>query len=305
MFDLDLRFAPSFHRACSIHIVGEVVSEATFEAPPSGLLPRVALTLEVDEAQSTELRASCQSMLRAWDSRWSSHGLDGISVGGTFDDTEAGEQSFRLWSPPKNSGAHTMLAAALACFPPSLCGGPAEGPIDVLRSYFGLQPAFVVTGEDPVRLRLAPWLHRTHAHEVEQQIRSLPEDGALLIDAGGVERFGPALPSVLPMAQLRKRASSVRWIARGDAAEALRTSGVPPSEIETVPRSRLTDTGHPIVLGGIVISSPESIALARTGARIELTRALRDKHRLTVAQAAQAASELIELISESKSSVWV
>lgn len=302
MFDLDLQFAPSFHRACSINIIGEVGSEAKFEAPPSGLLPRVALTLKVDEVRSAELRASCQHMLLAWDSRWSSPGLDGISVDGTFDTTEAEPQSFRLWSPPKSSGAHAMLATALGCFPPHLCGGPAEGAIDVLRSYFGLQPAVVVTGEGPVKLRLAPWLHRAHAHEVEQQIRSLPEGIALLIDARGVERFGPALPNVLPMAQLRKRASSIRWIARDDAAEALRISGVPPSEIEIVPHSRLTDTGHPMVLGGLVISSPESIALARSGAKLDLTRALRDEHRLTVAQAAQATSELIDLISEFESS---
>lgn len=302
MFDLNLRFAPSFHRTCSIRVVGEAVSEAIFEAPPSGFLPRVALTLEVDERRSAELRASCQGMLQVWDNRWSSSGLDGISVDGIFDDLEAAQQPFRLWSPPNNSVAHSMLAAALACFPPHLCVGAAEGPIEILRSYFGLQPAVVLTGDGPFRLRLAPWLHRRHAQEVEQEVLSLPDGAAVLIDAEGVERFGPALPSILPMTQLLKRSPSVRWIARDDAVEALRTSGVALSEIETVPRSRLTETGHPIVLGGLVVNSPETIALARASAKIDLIRVLRDEYRLTVAQAAQATSELIDLIRESEAS---
>ena len=302
MFDLVLQFAPSFHRHATIRVVGETAAEARFEAPQSGLLPRIALTLEVDAVRSAELRASCMTMVQGWDARWSSSGLDGISVDGTFEGSDEEQQSFRLWSPPKDSGAHAMLAAALACFPPQLCSGAAEGALEILRSYFGLQPAVVVMGENPFRLRLAPWLHRTHAHEVEQQVRSLPDEEDLIIDAGGVERFGPALPIVLPMALLRKRTSLVRWIARQDASEALLASGVPPSDIESVPRPRLTATGHPIVLGGLVVSSPELVSLARRVAKIDLTRALRDEHRLTVAQAAHAAAELIDLVRESESS---
>lgn len=299
MFDLVLRFAPSFHRYCLIRVVGDVGAEATFEALPSGLLPSIVLTLEVDELRTAELRASCLSMLQAWDERWSSAGLDGISVGGMFEVPGEERRSFRLWSPPQNSGAHAMLAAALACFPPHLCRGAVEGPIEILRSYLGLQPAIVVmTGEGPVRLRLAPWLHRKHAHEVEQQIRLLPDVSELIIDAGGIERFGPALPNVLPMALLRKRMPSVRWIARQDAAEALLSSGVAASDIEVASRPRLTDTGHPVVLGGLVVSAPELIALACSGTKIDLTRALREEYRLTVAQAAQAATELVDLIGE-------
>jgi hypothetical protein len=302
MFDLVLQFAPSFHRRCSIRVVGDERSEAMFVAPASGLLPSIALTLEIDEARTAELRASCLGMLQAWDKRWSNSGLDGIYVDGTFEIAGSEPHSFGLWSPPKNSGAHAMLAAALACFPPQLCTGPAEAPLEILRSYFGLQPAIVVIDDGALRLRLAPWLHRTHAQEVELQIRSLPDDADLIIDAGGVERFGPALPNVLPMGQLRKRTSQVRWIARNDATDALLAAGVAPSEVETIPRSRYTATGHPIVLGGLVVSSPELIALAGRGAKIDLTRALREEHRLTVAQAAQAAAELAELVTESATS---
>lgn len=113
MFNLSLRFAPAFHRACSIHIVGEVGAVATFEAQSSGLLPRVALTIEADAFRSAELRACCQAMFDTWDDRWSKSGLDGISVDGTFEESNAEHRLFRLWSPPKNSGAHAMLAAAL------------------------------------------------------------------------------------------------------------------------------------------------------------------------------------------------
>ena len=243
-------------------------------------------------------------MLQAWDKRWSKSGLDGIHVDGTFEISDAVQQSFALWSPRKNSGAHAMLAAALACFPPQLCRGAAEEPIEILRSYFELQPAVVMTGDDPIRLRLAPWLHRTHFHEVEQLIRSLPDGASLIIDAGGVERFGPALPNVLPMALLRKRLSPVRWIARQDAAAALLASGIAPLAIDTIARARLTNAGHPIVLGGIVVSAPELIELASSGTKIDLTRALRDEHRLTVAQAAQAAAELVDLVGNGDSSAF-
>ena len=302
MFDLLIRFAPSFHRHCSIRVVGEVGAEATFEASPSGLLPRITLALKVDSLHSARLRSSCESMLQGWDKRWSSSGLDGISVDGTFETSGTEERSFMLWSPPKNSGAHQMLVAALACFPPQSCRGGSEELLEIVRSYFGLQPAVVVMDESPIRLRLAPWLHRTHASEVEQHIRSLPDGVDMIIDAGGVERFGPALPNVLPMAQLRERTSPVRWVARKDAAEALLASGVALSDIETVPCSRLTDTGHPVVLGGLVVSSPDLIALARNGAKIDLTRALRIEHGITVAQAAQASAELVDLVGQRESS---
>lgn len=302
MFDLSLRFAPAFHRTCSIRTIGDLCCEATLEAPPSGLLPGIVLTLGVDAADSEQLRASCHGMFQTWDARWSNSGLDGISIDGTFENLHGKPRTFGLWSPPKNSAAHAMLAAALACFPPRLCVGAAEGPIEILRSYLGLQPAVVAMGEGPIRLRLAPWLHQAQAKEVEQELRSLPEGISLIVDASGIERFGHALPSYIPMSLLRKRSSSIRWIAREDAADALRSAGVPPSEIETVPRSRLTGTGHPIVLGGLVVSDQELFALARSGAKIDLTRALREKYRLTMAQAAQATAELVELMGESEAS---
>jgi hypothetical protein len=302
MFDLLLRFAPSFHRHCSIRVVGEMGAKATFEAPPSGLLPRITLTLEVDSHHSAQLRSSCEGMLQGWDKRWSSSGLDGISVDGTFEISGMEERSFMLWSPPKNSGAHQMLAAALACFPPQSCRGDSGELLEIVRSYFGLQPAVVVMGESPISLRLAPWLHRTHASEVEQHIRSLPDGVDLIIDASGVERFGLALPNVLPMAQLRGSASSVRWVARKDAAEALLASGVALSDIEIAPCPRLTDTGYPVVLGGLIVSSPDLIALARNGAKIDLTRAIRIEHGITVTQAAQAAAELVDLVEQRESS---
>ncbi len=297
MFELVLRFAPSFHRHCSIHVIGETEAEATLEAPPSGLLPAISMTRKVDAACVAELRAACQAMLQGWDSRWSASGLDGIVVEGILETSDGKESSFMLWSPPRASAAHAMLAALLACFPPELCDGSSGEQLEIIRSYFGLQPAVVVIPGSPARLRLAPWVHRTHAFEVEQRIRTMPDEADFVIDASGVERFGPALPSILPMTYLRKRASSVRWVARSDVAQALLAAGVEPTDLKVIHQPPLTTAGQPIVLGGLVVSSSDLISLARLGARLDLTRALRQEYRITAQQASQAATELIDLVA--------
>ena len=298
MFELVLRFAPSFHRHCSIRVIGEADAEATFEAPPSGLLPTVSMTRQVDAGCVAELRAACQAMLQGWDARWSESGLDGIVVDGTLETSDGEERPFMLWSPRKPSAAHAMLVALLACFPPELCNGAAGEQLEIIRSYFDIQPAVAVMGGNPVRFRLAPWVHRNHAFEVEQCIREMPDEAGIVIDASGVERFGPALPTILPMTYLRKRAASVRWLARLDAAQALLAAGVEPSDLEVVHQPPLTAAGQPIVLGGLVVSSSDLISLARRGAKLDLTRALRQEYRITVGQASQAAAELVELVRQ-------
>ena len=144
------------------------MSTATFAAPPSGLLPHIALTLEVDADRAAEVHATCQRMLQGWDKQWATPGLDGISVEGTFATSDETGRPFSLWSPPSSSLAHSLVAAVLSCFPPERCNGAAGHLLETVRSHFGLQPAVVVMSGEPLRVRLAPWLHRTHAAEVDQ-----------------------------------------------------------------------------------------------------------------------------------------
>lgn len=300
MFDLILHFVPAFHRPSSLRVEGEVTSTAMFEAPPSGLLPRIALTLDVDAERTAELYTCSQKMLQGWEKRWAQPGLDGISVEGTFETSDEPERSFSIWSPPMNSLAHSLVAAALSCLPPQRCNGVPGALLEIVRSHFGLQPAVVVVSDNPLRLRLAPWLHRTHATEVDRAFRSIPADRELIIDASGMERFGIAIANILPMPEILRRAQAVRWVARQDAAKALLAYGVAPSAVETALPSPLTSTGHPVILGGVVVASADLISLAKEGAKLELTRRLRQEYKLTVAQASQAALELLDSIKASQ-----
>ncbi len=125
----------------------------------------------------------------------------------------------------------------------------------------------------------------------------MPEDELLIIDASGVERLGAGLANVLPMSLLLERSAEVRWIVGIERVDELVTQGVQPSSIEVVHRAPLTTRGHPIVLGGLVISSPDMIALAMNGARLDLVRELRGEFRLTMEQASRAAKELLAIVA--------
>jgi len=297
-FDLILNLTPAFHRPCSIRIEGDATGSATFEACPAGLLPGAALTLSVESAQMQALYASCLHMLSTWDPRWSQAGLDGISIDGVFDTPDAPPQAFTLWSPGKGSTAHAMLAAAMDCFPAERCSGVVDAQLAIIRSYFGLQPPVTVIKDTPLCLRLAPWVHHTDREAIAKRLSTLAPELDLIIDVSGVERFGRALLNILPMTQLLKRSGSVRWIAQSAEADVLVAYGVAPSAIEVVQRTPISRTGEPIVLGSIAVSSEKLLALANSGAKIELIRAFRqDYPQLTMEQAARAAGELLAILA--------
>jgi hypothetical protein len=243
------------------------------------------------------LHARCTSMLAQWDERWSQPGCDGITIGGMFDSASSESRLFVLWSPEKRCAAHAMLSAALDCFPFDRCSGVTEELLEIVRSYLELQPPVTITNEDPVRLRLAPWVHGNDAYEIETSLRALPEDTDLIIDVSAVERLGRAMLSILPMAQLLNRRGGLRWIAQSVDTNALIAQGVDPSTIEIVQRAPISPTGDPVVLGGIEVSSAELIALAKEGTRIALVRALRQEYGLTISQASMAAGELLDILA--------
>ena len=195
------------------------------------------------------------------------------------------------------SAAHAMVAAALDCFPSEHCWGVAGVLLESVRSYFELQRPVTVTNEVPPRLRLAPWVHRKDANEIEKSLRVLPQDGDLIVDASGVESFGQAVASILPMAQLLGRSGAVHWVVRSVDVDVLIAHGVALSTIEIVQPASISPWGHPIVLGGILVSSSELVDLANRWAKIELVRAFRQEYRLTIEQAAKAAMELIDIVA--------
>ena len=293
--DLIIVFSPSFHRQCSVQIKGNGSGIATFEVPPTGVLPHAALALPLDHAQMDTLRGRCLAMLEALDSERSELGLDGISIDGTYTSPEKGPEQFSLWSPRKGSAAHTMLTAVFGSFPFELYSGAAGKMLEVVRSYFDLQPPAIVVKERPLRLRLGPWVHPTNAGEIEKIVAGLPPDADLLVDASGMERSSEALMRILPMDRLQRAAGKVRWIVRDHSLNDLMRFGVPHSMIGTVPSLPITARGEPIVLGGLVVSSPALLSLAKSAAKVELVRAFRNDYQLTVAQAVEAAAELIRI----------
>lgn len=298
VFDLRLNISPSFHRNCSIRIKGEITGTATYEADPAGLLPSVALTLPVAREPMAALRTSCERMLAAWDARWSQFGLDGISIDGMFDSSDSKLQEFCLWSPRPETIPHMMLAAAFDCFPFGHCIGKAGDQLEILRSYFDLQPPAIVIGHGPMCLRLAPWVHFKDASEIEHQVTTLPDDGQLLVDASGVERFGGALARILPVEDLMKRTGVVSWKVHVGHFDELIQAGVEPSLIELVHPVPLSQKGEPIVLGSILSSSSDLIPIAKAGNKIELVRAFRREYPLTIEQALKAARELMEIVAQ-------
>lgn len=293
-FDLSLSISPSFHRQCAIRILADM-EIAAFEASPIGLLPGAAMTLPVDHERLAIIEASCTSMLSQWDARWSQFGLDGMSVNAVFALPNAAPQAFSLWSPCAGSLPHAMLAATLACFPIDCCSGTAGELLEIVRSYLGLQPPVSVVGRDPLCLRLAPWIHVKDANELAGIVESLPDDADLVIDTSATERAGPALSRILPVEQLLGRRGALHWIVHRNQAELLVEAGIAPSTIAVVPASRLSSAGEPIVLGGLVVSSPVLLSLAENGGRGELIRAFRAAYPLTMEQAAQAATELLDI----------
>jgi hypothetical protein len=297
VFDLRLSISPSFHRNCSIRIEGEITGTATYEAAPVGLLPRATLTLPVAREPMAALRTNCARMVAAWDPRWSQLGLDGISIDVMLDSSNREPQEFSLWSPRAGTAPHMMLAAAFECFPFEHCNGKAGEQLDILRSYFDLQPPAIAFGHGPMRLRLAPWVHFKDASEIEHQVTMLPDEGELLVDASGMERFGGALARILPVDYLVKRTGGVSWKVHSGHFDELIQAGVEPSLIEVVHPVPLSSKGEPIVLGGIFISSSDLMILAKAGDKRELVRAFRKEFPLTIEQASKAATELMEIVA--------
>lgn len=239
------------------------------------------------------LRGSCLAMLEALDSERSELGLDGISIDGTYTSPEKGPEQFSLWSPRKGSAAHSMLTAVFGCFPFELYSGAAGKMLEIVRSYVDLQPPAIVVKGRPLRLRLGPWVHPRNAKEIEKIVAGLPLEADLLVDASVMEQSSEALVRLLPMDRLQRVAGEVRWIVRDHSRNDLMRFGVPHSMIETVPTLPITTQGQPIVLGGLVVSSPALLSLAKSAAKVELVRAFRKEYQLTVAQAVEAAAELI------------
>ena len=297
IFDLVLNFSPSFHRRCSIRIEGEATGLATFEALPTGLLPRIAHSVPVESEQMAALQKRSSIMLMEWDEQWNRLGLDGISINGVFDSSSSKPQLFSLWSPKEGSAAHTMLAAVFDCFPFDRCSGPAGELLEIVRSYLDLQPPVSIINYKPTHLRLAPWVHANDACEVESHLRMVADDADLIVDASGVERFCGALTRLLPVEHLLKRRGEVRWIVRSEFSNALIQAGVAQSMIEIAPVIPISRTGEPIVLGGIFVGSSDLISFAKAGERMQLVRSFRKEYSLTIAQASKAAAELLEIVA--------
>ncbi|MFB9245955.1 hypothetical protein IV454_12205 [Massilia antarctica] len=295
-FDLRLGFAPSFHRGGTIRVEGDVTGAATFEADPTGLLPGLVFTLPVDARGMAAIHDGCSAMLAGWDDRWSESGFDGMCLGGTFASPDVQPRHFSLWSPDQDTAAHAMLRAVFDCFPPERCAGVAEAQLESIRGYLGLQPPVTMYDEVPLRLRLAPCAHRNDANEIETHVRALPDDCDLIVDVSGLDGLFRALAQILPMDLLLKRSPAVRWRVQGKAGEALIAYGIAASAISTIERAPISEEGHPVVLGGYVISSPELISLAQDGARIALVSALRRQCAMTVLDGAKAAAELIHIM---------
>jgi hypothetical protein len=270
---------------------------ATFEALPTGLLPRIAQSLPVESEHMATLHRRSSTMLMEWNEQWSQPGLDGVSIDGVFDSSNSKPQPFSLWSPREGSAAHTMLAAVFECFPFDRCSGPVGELLEIVRSYLDLQPSVSIINYHPLHLRLAPWVHANDACEVESHLRMLADDSDLIIDASGVERFCGALTRLLPLDHLLSRRGEVRWIVRSEFSNALIQAGVVQSMIEIVPVSPISRTGEPIVLGGIFVRSSDLIAFAKAGERMELVRGFRKEYSLTIEQAAKAAAELLEIVA--------
>ncbi|NHZ81548.1 hypothetical protein F2P44_20030 [Massilia sp. CCM 8695] len=296
-FDLRLGFAPSFHRGGSIRVEGDVTGAATFEAHPAGLLPRLVFTLPVDARAMAAIHARCSAMLAGWDDRWSESGCDGMRIGGTFASPGVEPRHFSLWSPDHGSAAHAMLCAVFDCFPPERCGGVAEEQLESIRGYLNLQPPVTWYDEVPLRLRLAPWAHRNNANDIETHVRALSDHCDLIVDLSGFERPSRGLAQILPMHLLLKRNPAVRWRVQGNAGEALIEYGIAASAISAIERAPISEEGHPVVLGGYEVSSPELIALAQDGARLALVSALRREFPMTVLEGAKAAAELIDILN--------
>ncbi|MGK5056390.1 hypothetical protein ACQ4WY_05555 [Janthinobacterium sp. LB2P49] len=297
IFDLVLNISPSFHRQCSIRIDGEATGLATFEALPTGLLPRIAQSLPVKSEHMATLHRRTSTMLMEWNEQWSQLGLDGINIDGVFDPSNSKTQPFSLWSPREGTAAHTMLAAVFECFPFNLCSGPTGELLEIVRSYLDLQPPVSIINYKPTHLRLAPWVHANDACEVESHLRMLADDGDLIIDASGMERFCGALTRLLPVDYLLNRRGGVRWMVRSEFSNALIQAGVAQSMIEIVPISPISRTGEPIVLGSIFVDSSDLIAFAKAGERMELVRSFRKEYSLTIEQASKAAAELLEIVA--------
>lgn len=295
-FALRLGFAPSFHRGGAIRVEGDVTGMATFDAHPTGLLPRLEFALPVDAGGMAAIHAHCSSMLAGWDGRWDGIGCDGMSVGGTFASPGAEPRQFSLWSPDRESVAHAMLRAVLDCFPPERCGGAAGEQLEIIRSHLGLQPPVTLHEDVPLRLRLAPWAHRSDANEIEARVRTLPEHGDLLVDLTGFDGIQQALAHILPMDLLLKRRPAVHWQVAGNAGDALSAYGIMASAISTVDRAPISETGYPVVLGGYIVSSPALMSLAQGRARLALVSALRQAYPMTVLEGAKAATELIHIM---------
>lgn len=243
----------------------------------------------------TTVHECCSNMFAEWDQRWSQAGLDGISIDAVFDSPGSESRKFSIWSPRSGTAPHNLLAAALECLPFEHCQGREGELIEILRSYFGLQPAVTIVNRDSLVLRLAPWVNPKDATDVESKILMLP-DQDLLIDISGVERFSGGLARILPLVNLLDRKSEVRWIARKEFADALIQFGFDQSKITVVPYVPLSPIGEPIVLGGIFISSTALVSLAKAGEKIALIRALRNEYPLTLEQASRAAAELLEIV---------
>ncbi|MDQ1816673.1 hypothetical protein RBA41_25565 [Massilia sp. CCM 9210] len=295
-FDLRLGFGPSFHRGGSIRVEGDVTGIAAFEAHPTGLLPGLVFTLPVDARVMAAIHASCSAMLAGWDDRWSVSGCDGMRIGGTFASPDVQPQHFSLWSPNQDTAAHAMLRAVFDCFPPERCGEVAEEQLEIIRSYLDLQPSVTLYDEVPLRLRLAPRAHRNDANDIETRVRALSDHCDLIIDLSGFERPSRGLAQILPMDLLLKRSRAVHWIVQSNDADALIDYGVDPSAIKTIKRAPISYTGHPMVLGDVVVSSPELISLAQNGTRLALVSAFRKAYPLTVLEGAKAAAELVHIM---------
>lgn len=190
---------------------------ATFEAHATGLFPRLAFSLPVDAQRMANLLDCCHGMLAGWDPRWSTSGLDGIGIEGTFDSTTSMPRRFVLWSPRKGA-PRELLRAAFDCFPAERCAGVAEAALDNIRGYFDLQTAVTFFDETPIRLRLAPCAYIDDTNAVEARVRALPADAALVIDLSGVEGIGVNrdVTQVLALHLLLARGESVQWIEKAN-----------------------------------------------------------------------------------------
>lgn len=296
-FDLHLHMKPAFHRPCRILVSSKegVPGHVEVSLTASGVLQPDHLQVKAPDALLDAVHDASIAALQNWDDRWSHHGLDGISVSGSFASEVLSVRKFELWSPRRDTLPHRMFVSVFECLPQSACTGAVGALLETLRSYLCLQPVLWLYDEQPLRLRVLPSFGPDAGVSVGRCLAAIPEGAELIVDMSNIEFLGGmAMKLLLPF---MRRDPPVRWFVSEPIAGGLMAHGVPAAQIQVDPQRPVTAEGRLRALGNWVI--PDALAqLGRTASRRDVIKALRQHHAgLTVQQAANAADELLQLLA--------